>query len=185
MKLLAISGSLRGKSSNTALLRAGARVAPPGVIVNLCRSLNHLPHFNPDLDRDPGPGAVVTFRAQVRAADALLICSPEYAHGVPGTLKNALDWLVGSGEVVNKPVALIQTSARARYVYDSLNETLKVMMAVIIPEASITLALANSRLNDEEIAADPVIASQLRASIEAMTEYVTARQRHSSQPSSS
>jgi NAD(P)H-dependent FMN reductase len=102
------------------LLRAGARVAPPGVIVNLCRSVNHLPHFNPDLNRDPGPGAVVTFRAHVRAADALLICSPEYAHGVPGTLKNALDWLVGSGEVVNKPVALIQTSARARYVYDSL-----------------------------------------------------------------
>ena len=178
MNLLAVSGSLREKSSNTAVLRAAALVAPESVLVTLYQCLNDLPHFNPDLDTEPGPPAVLTFRALVRAADAVIMCSPEYAHGVSGVLKNALDWLVSSGEFVNKPIALINASTRATHAYASLAETLRIMMAVIVPEASITLALSNPKLEAADMAGDPVIASQLRASIAAISQLIGSELRH-------
>src|SRR6185369_1594076 len=109
----AISGSLRAASSNTAVLVAASRLAPPGVTIELHEGIGALPHFNPDLDNATPPEAVVRFRKSIGAVDGLLISSPEYARGVPGTLKNALDWLVGSFEFPNKFIALINTSPRA------------------------------------------------------------------------
>src|SRR5262245_30526458 len=106
MRLLGISGSLRAASSNTAALRAAALLSPEGVSVEIYDGIGDLPHFNPDLDEDEPPPAVARFRGLVGAADGLLISSPEYAHGMPGTMKNALDWLVASREIVGKPVAL-------------------------------------------------------------------------------
>jgi chromate reductase len=107
LRVVAISGSLRRSSSNTALVSAAARLAPESVDVSIYAELAELPPFNPDLDSDPAPAAVARFRAQLQTCDAVLISSPEYAHGVPGVLKNALDWVVGSGELVDKPIALI------------------------------------------------------------------------------
>ena len=112
--VLAISGSLRSGSSNTILLRAAAELAPRGLSVAFYEGLGELPHFNPDLDDEANPPPQVReFRDALRAADGVMICSPEYAHGVPGSLKNALDWVVGSGELSGKPVALINASPRA------------------------------------------------------------------------
>ena len=96
MKILAISGSLRRVSSNSTLLRAATLLAPEGMEITLFEGLGGLPHFNPDLEGTEPP-SVPDFRARLQAADGVLICSPEYAHGVPGVLKNALDWVVGSG----------------------------------------------------------------------------------------
>src|SRR5271165_5402171 len=93
MRILAISGSLRSTSSNTAVLRAARTVAPSGVDIIIYEGLGALPHFNPDLDGNKPPQSVLELRYEVGLADALLISSPEYAHGVPGCLKNALDWL--------------------------------------------------------------------------------------------
>src|SRR4051812_32105445 len=93
MKLLALCGSLRAASINAALLRAFARVAPAGVEVSIFPSLGALALFSPDLEADPPP-AVRALHAAVAEADGLVIASPEYAHGVSGTIKNALDWLV-------------------------------------------------------------------------------------------
>jgi len=90
LRILAVSGSLRAVSSNTALLRAAIALSPPGVEIRLYGALRELPHFNPDLEANEPP-AVTDLRAQVRWADGLLISSPEYAHGVPGVMKNALD----------------------------------------------------------------------------------------------
>src|SRR5690242_9174445 len=101
MRLLAISGSLRAGSSNTAILQAARLVAPSDVELVLYEGLAELPAFNPDLDTVEGdrvPERVRELRALVGSADGLLICSPEYAHGIPGSLKNLLDWLVGSVE---------------------------------------------------------------------------------------
>src|SRR5882762_1143612 len=94
LRVLALSGSLRAKSINTAVLSAVQSLAPAGLGVTLHRGLGDLPHFNPDLDTATPPAAVAAWREAVNAADVLLICTPEYAHGVPGALKNALDWLV-------------------------------------------------------------------------------------------
>ena len=120
MRILAISGSLRAASTNTRLLEACVQLAPAGAQVTLYDGLGSLPHFNADLDTDQPPPSVRAFRAQIAAADAIVISSPEYARGVPGSLKNALDWLVGSTDVVGKPVALLSGSPRAIHSQQSL-----------------------------------------------------------------
>jgi NAD(P)H-dependent FMN reductase len=167
VKILAISGSLRSRSSNTEALRAAALVAPPRVRVAMYERLGNLPPFNPDLDA-PGatlPPTVVDFRAQVGSADAVFICSPEYAHGVPGSLKNALDWLVSSSEMLFKPIGLLNISPRSTHAYASLAETLRTMSTVIVEDASIELPLSGMRLDAETIAARSEFASPLRAAI--------------------
>ncbi|HEY6141757.1 MAG TPA: NADPH-dependent FMN reductase [Thermoanaerobaculia bacterium] len=138
MKIVAISGSLRARSSNAALLRAAARVAPPGVGVTMYEGLGALPHFNPDLDEEGStpPAPVAALRRLLIEADAVLISSPEYAHGVPGVLKNMLDWLVSTGELVGKPVALLNASpAGGAYAQASLLETLRTMNWKVVEEA--------------------------------------------------
>ncbi|MEK8095494.1 NADPH-dependent FMN reductase [Methylocystis sp. IM3] len=145
MRLLAISGSLRCASTNTATLKAMALLAPPGVHFVLYDRLASLPHFNPDLDRADAPHLlpreVGELRENVRRSDGVVICSPEYAHGVPGSLKNALDWLVGSIEFPQKPVALINTSPRAVHADAQLRETLATMSASLIEAASLTVPI--------------------------------------------
>src|SRR5579862_5748949 len=106
MRILAISGSLRAGSTHTALLRAAAGSAPAGVEIALYAGLASLPIFDPDHDETAVPRAVLDLRARLHAADGVLIACPEYAHGIPGGLKNALDWVVGSSKFVDKPVAL-------------------------------------------------------------------------------
>jgi chromate reductase, NAD(P)H dehydrogenase (quinone) len=116
---------------------AAAELAPKGVEVAMYHGLGDLPHFNPDLDKaldDPDlPAAVRDLRTRVAAADALLISSPEYAHGVPGSLKNALDWLVGGSEMPGKPVALLNASPRSVHAQAQLAETLRTMSADVVP----------------------------------------------------
>ena len=101
--VLAISGSLQAASSNTALLRVAATVAPDGVTVELYDGIRALPHFDPDLDGPEPPPGIADLRARIVAADAVLFSTPEYAHALPGALKDTLDWLVGSGELVTSP----------------------------------------------------------------------------------
>src|SRR5689334_8401309 len=110
MNVVAISGSVRAQSSNAALLRAAARVSRVPVV--FYDGLESLPQFNPDLDAEGAvpPPDVAALRRLLIDAEAILISSPEYAHGVPGSLKNMLDWLVSVGELVNKRVALINAA---------------------------------------------------------------------------
>ena len=168
VRVLAISGSLRQASSNSALVGAVARLAPDTVEVSVYRELEELPPFNPDLDGDNAPAAVTRFRARLQACDAVLISSPEYAHGVPGVLKNALDWVVGSGEFVDKPVALINASARATHAWASLVETLTVMSARVVEEASITVPLAGTTVTADRMVADVATSTALRSAVAAL-----------------
>ena len=119
MKVLAISGSLREASINSAFCRAAAQLAPTGIKVTFFSGLAALPLFNPDLEAAPPP-AVQSLRAAISENGALLIASPEYAHGISGPMKNALDWLVSFEGTVGKPIALVNTSPRARHAYESL-----------------------------------------------------------------
>jgi len=128
MKVLGISGSLRATSSCTAILRAAARVAPAGLEIAVYDGLGTLPHFSPDLDVDPLPPPVQELRARIAAADALFISSPEYAHGMPGSLKNALDWLVSALEALGKRVLLLSASpGGAAHAHAQLAEVLRTM----------------------------------------------------------
>ncbi len=170
MRLLAISGSLRRASTNSAALHALARLAPAGVFVDIYEGLADLPAFNPDDDEDANaaPPLAQALRRRVEKADALVIAAPEYAHGPPGALKNALDWLVASEAFAGKPVALINVAPRAFHAQASLREILGTMAARLIPEAFVTLPLAGTAMSAEAIAADPVMARRLREGLEAL-----------------
>lgn len=165
MRILAISGSLRGASSNTQALRALTSLVPDGVSVELYEGIGDLPHFNPDLDGDAPPAAVANFRAALAGAHGVVFSSPEYAHGVPGVLKNALDWVVGSGEFYEKPVAIINASPRAVHALASLIETLTMMGAHIVPDASVAVPLLGRALPEGGILEDTEIAEALRKAV--------------------
>lgn len=161
MRFLAISGSLRARSSNTAVLEAAMALAPDGVEVVLYGGVATLPHFNPDEDVDPLPAPVEAWRAEVGRADALLFCSPEYARGVPGALKNALDWLVSGFEVIGKPIASINASPLSTIGQESLLGTLRTI-GTVVEDASIRLPLTSGQRTAEAIVSDPALAAALR-----------------------
>lgn len=166
MKIIAISGSLRATSLNAAVLQAASRLAPTGVTIEIFEGIGNLPFFNSDLDGDRLPREVAEFRAVIGTADGLLISSPEYARGVAGVMKNALDWLVGSFEFPNKPVALINTSPRATHALAALTVTLETMSARLVNDASITLPLLGTANDAESIAANAELAAPLRGALE-------------------
>ena len=168
VRVVAISGSLRRASSNSALISAVVQLAPVGVEVSIYSELADLPPFNPDLDTEAAPAAVVRFRAALQRCDAVLISSPEYAHGVPGVLKNALDWVVSSGEFIDKPVAVVNASARASHAWTSLVETLTTMSARVSRDASITVPLDGSGLDAHGIAKDTRLSALLRSAVDAI-----------------
>ena len=166
MHLLGISGSLRAASTNSALLRAAARAAPEGVTLTLFEGLGSLPIFNPDLEDGPMPAVVVDLRQQVQAADGLVIACPEYAHGVPGGLKNALDWLVSGAEIPGKPIALFHASARSQHGRLALADVLRTMSTRIVCEFTLPL-LGRGAYEVERLLSAPdavaALASTLRA----------------------
>jgi NAD(P)H-dependent FMN reductase len=167
MRVLGLCGSLRAASINAALLRAAARLAPPGVSLRVREDLGGLALYNPDLEPCP-PANVVAFQREVECADALVIASPEYAHGVTGTIKNALDWLVGSEHFPGKPVAVLNASPRATHADAALRETLRTMSALIVEDASVTLALLGAGLDEEAMVANASVAGAVRAALLAL-----------------
>ena len=174
MRLVAISGSLRSASLNTSVLQAARRLAPGGVEIELFEGIGQLPFFNSDLEAGPLPDAVAAFRGIIATADGILISSPEYARGVSGVMKNALDWLVGCEQFPGKPVALINTSPRATHALAALALTLQTMSAHLVAEASITLPLLGAVHDADSIAADPELAGAIRDSLKRFVNAITA-----------
>jgi len=165
--ILGLCGSLRAASLNAMLLRALARLAPPGIDVRTDAGLGTLPLFNPDLEPlDPPP--VAALRARIIAADALLIASPEYAHGVSGVVKNALDWMVGNESFVDKPVALLNASPRASIAQAALRETLATMSARVIERACVAVPLLGGNLDEDALVAHPLHAPALGDALRAL-----------------
>src|SRR4030095_12217919 len=134
-RIIAISGSTRANSTNLYLINAIAELYTGLIDIKIFEGLAQIPHFNPDLDGDDPPKEVAVFRKQLIEADGILICTPEYAMGVPGTLKNAIDWTVSSMEFSHKPVALITASSAGHKGHQSLMETLRIIESDI-PDTS-------------------------------------------------
>jgi NAD(P)H-dependent FMN reductase len=175
MRILALCGSLRARSSNLSVLQAAQLLAPPPMEIILFGGLGDLPHFNPDIDTETPPAAVAALRQAIGGADGLLICSPEYARGVAGVMKNALDWLVSSFEFPSKPVAVINASQRATHADAALRLTLATMSADLVEDASITLPLLGRNLDAEGIATDPDLSTRLGAALRAFAEAIGCR----------
>jgi NAD(P)H-dependent FMN reductase len=179
-RVLAISGSLRAGSSNGRLLQLAQALAPAGMEMTHFTGLGELPHFNPDLDDDARrPAAARALRAAVAGADALLISSPEYAHGVPGSMKNALDWLVSGPEFPAILIGLLSPSPHATHAAAALQEILTTMSAELVPSASATVPLAGRAVALPELLGDASVTDPIRIALAALaSEIARARREH-------
>ena len=176
MNAVAICGSLRAESSNLFLLKAVVVNAPAGVDVELFTALGSIPAFNADLDEEGAtpPPPVAAFRTLVATASGVIVCSPEYAHGLPGALKNALDWLVSSGEFIDKPVLLLNAApAGGAHAQAALREVLTTMSANVL-DASLTAPFLRGRLRDASLDGDPEALGALRRALAAFGDAVHA-----------
>jgi NAD(P)H-dependent FMN reductase len=152
MKIIAICGSLRARSSNLALLRAATKIAAEVVIYD---GLASLPHFNPDDGKEGAtpPPEVASLRALLASADGILISTPEYAHGLPGSLKNMLDWLVSDGALVDKPVAILSASPTGgQFAQASLVETLRTMNWLVVGSWAAPKKVRDENVDEEVVA---------------------------------
>ena len=147
-RIFAISGSTRTHSTNGLYIEAIAGLARDIFTVNIFDGLADLPHFNPDLDNDHPPASVAAFRQLIREADGVLICTPEYAMGVPGSLKNAIDWTVSSSDFSQKPVALVTASSSGLKGHASLLETLRVIEAKMTEETALVISYARTKITE-------------------------------------
>ena len=155
-KVLGISGSLRRGSYNSAALRAARELAPIGMAVEPYEGLRDIPPYDEDLRLGQGfPPAVEELRTRIKAADALLIVTPEYNYSVPGVLKNAIDWASRPPEQPfdGKPVAVMGASpgalgtARAQY---HLRQMFVFLNGMVLNRPEVMIGQANARFDAEE-----------------------------------
>jgi chromate reductase len=178
-QILLVSGSLREGSTNTAVLHTACAVAPDDVTPVLYDGMGRLPHFNPDDDREGEPvhPAVVELRAALAAADALLLCTPEYAGALPGSFKNLLEWTVGDASTYRKPVAWINASGAAAPTggadaHDSLRKVLGYVHASIVEEACTRIPLARGDVGGHGVIEDVAVRDQITQTLAALARHV-------------
>ena len=164
MRLVGLSGSLRAASSNGRLLLAAAAFVPPGATLVVASLLRDLPPFDPDQPPESHP-AVAAWVRLIREADGLIVSTPEYARGYPGSLKNAFDWLVGTDAFIDKPFMLLNASSRSTTAQRTLITVLETMSGHHVAAASTTIPLLGTELDVTQIREDPVMSDELRRSL--------------------
>jgi NAD(P)H-dependent FMN reductase len=179
MRLLLISGSLRDGSTNTAVLRTASQIAGDEIEATLYGQMAKLPHFNPDDDREGEPvhPAVAELRAEITAADALLLCTPEYAGALPGALKNLLEWTVGDASTYRKPIAWINASGPAAPTggadaHDSLRKVLGYVHADIVEAACINISLTRDVVGADGMIDHPEAREQIAQTLAVLARHV-------------
>lgn len=182
--VLLISGSLRDGSTNAAVLRTAGEVARDDVHTTLYGGTAELPHFNPDDDRDgvPVDAAVAQLREQIRAADALLLCTPEYAGALPGALKNLLEWTVGDASTYRKPIAWINASGPAAPTggadaHESLRRVLGYVHADIVEAACTRIPLTRDGVGQDGTIIDLEAREQIARAVAALARHATDGER--------
>ena len=173
MKSLAISGSLRKKSFNTAIISS---LQTMNSNVEVYKDLGNVPFFNADLDLhtlevDNSPLEVQDFRKKINECDSLILCTPEYAFEIPGVLKNSLDWLVSSGNLLDKPVAILSAST-SKMGADKANELLsglvKVLMGKVDKTTNLKISSVNKKFDENSELIDQVLKNQLKNLLSAL-----------------
>ena len=160
-------------ASRAAIWVARAKLSASGVEANAFEGVGAIPPLNPDRSDEPGE-AVLAFRTAIRVADAVLMAAPEYAGALAGVVKNALDWIVSSGELSSKPVALLMASpSGAEHAWAALTPTLRVMEADLVFEAS--LVLARRHFAGGGLLSDAGIEAEVRRALEALAAAVAKR----------
>ena len=160
--ILTLSGSLREGSVNQLLIDAAVDLAPVNYSFTHYRKTGLIPHFNAGLKDNIDE--VIQFRKEIRKSDAILICTPEYAFGIPGTLKNALDWLVSEGELYQKAVAIISASPLATggiHAFNDLERTLQAQQAMMSESCKLQVPVIHIKMNAEGIISDEELIKDL------------------------
>lgn len=179
-RFLAICGSLRLASTNRILLEAFARHGATSATIEMAPDLATIPPFNPDHEGAATPAAVCVLASRIAAADGLIIAAPEYAHGIPGALKNALDWLVSRSEIPGKPVMLVHASARGTYVRDHLGEVLRTMSVRLCDREAFEVHLIGKAADDARAMLDHADQRErIRACVAAFAEFAAGPGRSS------
>jgi NAD(P)H-dependent FMN reductase len=170
VRVLLISGSLRAASTNTAALRTLAAMAIPGVDAELYEGMRELPLMDPDDDGPDLHPAVADLRARIGAADAVLLCTPEYAGSLPGPFKNLLDWAVGGGEADGKPVAWVHVAqaGRGQGALEHLAVVLRYLNAAVVEDACRTIPIDRSQVGTDGLVSDPAVRDALAAAVRAL-----------------
>lgn len=166
-KIIAISGSTRSSSTNLSLILAISALTADKFQITVFNEIASLPHFNPDLERPTPPKEVTAYRNKLKEADGILICTPEYAMGVPGSLKNAIDWTVSSCEFYQKPTALITASSVGQKGHASLMETLRVIEADITDDTQLIIPFAKTRISANNEVTDEKTLNELNSLLDA------------------
>lgn len=168
-KILAICGSLKANSSNQKILKEAIRLSPADLEISLYEKIAEIPHFNPDLDIEPAPLEVQNFRRLLQASQGVLISSPEYAHGIPGAYKNAMDWTVSSGDFDRMPVVLINASTTGgEFAGPQMIENLKVMGAKVLQTSSIQTPVVRKAFDENGLLIDANVIQSLKESLLAL-----------------
>jgi chromate reductase len=177
VRVLGIAGSLRRASMNRALLHAAIRLAPPALEIREFEGLGEIPLYNADIDTDEQrPEIVAGLKTQIAAADAVLLVTPEYNWGVPGVLKNALDWASRPGfksVLAGKPAGMMGASggplgtARAQ---TQLRQTLDAVLARVLPHPGVLVGRAQDKFEDGELVDEPT-RKFIRGYLEALAEW--------------
>jgi chromate reductase, NAD(P)H dehydrogenase (quinone) len=177
IRVLAISGSLRAASLNSAVLRAARIVSSERVRLEIYDRLAELPHFDPDLDGDSVPEVVMDLRARMAAADGVLLCVPEYAWGIPGSFKNALDWTVSSGSLAEKPVAILKVShpSRGAHAHAALKLVLAALNAELLDDPALSVPVDARRLDGCGELSHPDVIAAVRHAVEALARAIGQR----------
>lgn len=176
LRVAGIVGSLRVDSYNGWLLRAAAELAPPGLTV-VPVGLAEIPMFNQDLEALGEPAPVATFRAALREADAVLIASPEYNYGVPGVLKNAIDWISrppGNAPLHKKPVAVMGAGpggGGTMRMQPQLRITLQAIGAYAMPKPEVAVASCRDKFDAEGRLIDEKTREHLRGFLLAFADW--------------
>ena len=168
-KIVALCGSIRSKSSNLSILKEIGKLMPPDIAYEIYDGLGSLPHFNPDINLETEHQAVNHFRTKIREADGILICTPEYAFGVPGVLKNALDWTVSSCEFNDKNIALITASSVGKKGHEALLHTLDALASKYTADQLLLISFIRSKMN----AAGEIIDKETREAVNRLVHIFT------------
>jgi chromate reductase len=171
MKILGISGSLRASSANNQVIKIISKILPANTNFQIYSGLRHIPPFD---DSEEPSKEVIDFRNLITDADGVIICTPEYAFGVPGILKNALDWTVSSGDFVNKPVALITAASKGDSAHASLLLTLTAISADIQPDTNLLISFVRAKLDEKGEIKDAATREALTSLVNRFVERIAA-----------
>jgi chromate reductase len=170
IKIIGISGSLRTDSSATKILKEAGGLFPAGVVFDIYSQLEEIPAFN---DSNTIPPVVNNFIELISTADGIFFCIPEYAFGVPGALKNALDWTVSSTAFTDKPVALITAASSGDKAHAALLLTLSALGTKMAAGNSLLIPFIRTKINAEGKVTDQALLNVIQLTVDSLMQTIT------------